>query len=448
MSGPGDFVPHTDSDVEAMLSTIGLASIDELFDVIPAALRDSPVDLPAALSEAEIVSHLGELAARNVPATSGLSFLGGGLYDHYVPAAVRALMSRGEFATAYTPYQAEASQGTLQTLFEFQTMIAELFGLAVSNASLYDGGTALVEAVSLAAMRREARRVLLTAGVNPRYKRVLETYADGLGIAIETLPDTDLGTEADAVAEAARDEPVLALVVQQPNTHGFLEDAAGLATAASEAGAAVIGVADPMTLGVLAPPGEWGAQIALAEGQAVGNPIAFGGQCVGLFACDEQFARHMPGRLVGETVDAEGRRGYVLTLQAREQHIKREKAGSNICTNQTLFALAVAFQLAWLGPVGLRRIGELAGSLAHEAADAIETRTPFRLACERPFVREFALRGPKPAEEVLAELRHRGIWAGPVDEEDPDVFNVALTERRSSADVDALVEALREVGKS
>ncbi len=448
MSGPGDFVPHTDEDIAAMLETIGLASVDELFDVIPVALRDHAVELPPALSEAEVVSHVGDLAGRNVPASSGLSFLGGGLYDHYVPAAVRALMSRGEFATAYTPYQAEASQGTLQTLFEFQTMIAELFGLAVSNASLYDGGTALVEAVNLAAIRREARRVLLTGGVNPRYRRVLETYADGLGISIETLPENDLGTEPGAVAEAARDEPILALVVQQPNTHGFLEDAAGLAGAAIDAGAVVIGVADPMTLGVLAPPGEWGAQIALAEGQAMGNPIAFGGQCVGLFACDEQFARHMPGRLVGETVDADGRRGYVLTLQAREQHIKREKAGSNICTNQTLFALGVAFQLAWLGPEGLRRLGELGGGLAQDAATAIERDTPFRLASERQFVREFALQGPKPAEEVLAELRHRGIWAGPSAEQDADVFNVAFTERRSPADVDALVEALREVGKS
>jgi glycine dehydrogenase subunit 1 len=389
---------------------------------------------------------LSELASRNVPAAGGLCFLGGGIYDHYVPAAVRAIVGRGEFATAYTPYQAEASQGTLQALFEYQTMIAELLGLAVSNASLYDGGTGLVEAVNLAAMRREARRVLVCPGVNPRYRDVLETYSDGLGVLVEELPASDLGTEPDAVA--ARDEPVLAVVVQQPNHYGFLEEAAEIAAAAREAAAVVIGVADPMTLGLVAPPGEWGAHIAVAEGQALGNPTAFAGQCVGLFACDETFARHMPGRLVGETTDADGRRGYVLTLQAREQHIKREKAGSNICTNQTLFALAVAVHLAWLGPQGLRRLGETAAALAHTASERIEASTPFRLASSRPFVREFALRGPRPAVEVVAEMRHRGIWVGPVSREHDDVFNVALTERRTPHDVSELVEGLREVGKS
>lgn len=441
----GDFVPHTPEDVDAMLSTLGLSSIDELFTVIPEGLRDPAISLDAALSEPEVVAHLSELASRNAPSGAGANFLGGGLYDHYVPAAVRALASRGEFATAYTPYQAEASQGTLQALFEFQTMVAELLGLAVSNAGLYDGGTGLVEAVNLTAMRAPARRVLVCPGVNVRYRRVLDTYADGLGIAVEGLPETDLGTQAAAVAEATRDEPVLAVVVQQPNAYGFLEEASELAAAAAEANAAVIGIADPMTLGLVAPPGEWGASIAVAEGQALGNPMAFGGQCVGLFACDEHFARHIPGRLVGETVDADGRRGYVLTLQAREQHIKREKAGSNICTNQTLFALATSFHLAWLGPEGLRKVGELSATLAHTAAERIERETPFRVASERPFVREFALVGPKPADEIVAELRHRGVWVGPVA---GDVFNVAFTERRTTDDIDALVEALREVGKS
>jgi glycine dehydrogenase subunit 1 len=445
MSDAGDFTPHTPDDVREMLATLGLSDVAELFATIPSALRDPAIDLPARLAEPEVVRHVTELAARNAPASSGANFLGGGLYDHYVPAAVRALASRGEFATAYTPYQAEASQGTLQALFEYQTMVAELFGLDVSNASLYDGATALVEAVNLAAMRRDARLVLVCAGVNPRYRRVLDTYAGGLGITVEVLPENDFGTEPGAVAEAARDEHVLAVVVQQPNTYGYLEEAGDLALAASEVGAVVIGVADPMTLGVVAPPGEWGAQIAVAEGRALGNPMALGGQCVGFFACTNEFARHMPGRLVGETVDADGRRGYVLTLQAREQHIKREKAGSNICTNQTLFALASAFHLAWLGPVGLRRAGELSSELAHAAATLIESNTEFRLASERPFVREFALRGPKPATEVASELRHRGVWVGPVSAD--QVFNVAFTERRTLADVDALVEALREVGK-
>jgi glycine dehydrogenase subunit 1 len=442
----GDFVPHTPEDVAAMLEVIGASSVDELFAAIPPALRDPSISLVDALPEPGVVAHLKALASRNVPAGEGVNFLGGGLYDHYVPAAARAMQSRGEFATAYTPYQAEASQGTLQMIFEFQTMIAELFGLSVSNASLYDGGTGLVEAVNLAAMRRDGRRVLLCGGVNPRYRRVLETYADGLGIEIEVLPTTDLGTEPGAIAEATRDEPVLAVVVQQPNAYGFLEDAAGLAAAADEAGAVVIGLTDPMTLGIVAPPGEWGAAIAIAEGQALGNPMAFGGQCVGLFACNDEFARYMPGRLVGETVDTEGRRGYVLTLQAREQHIKREKAGSNICTNQTLFALGVAVHLSWLGPGGLQRVGELSSTLAHRAAARIDKETNFTLASSRPFVREFALRGPKAPRETLDELRHRGIFAGPVL--DDDTFNIAFTEKRDAHDIDLLVEALAEIGKS
>lgn len=446
-SNAGDFVPHTEDDIREMLAVVGRASVDDLFDVIPADLRDPHIDLPAALSEPELVRHVSELASRNAPAAGGLNFLGGGIYDHYVPAAVRALVSRGEFATAYTPYQAEASQGTLQALFEFQTMIAELFGLSVSNASLYDGGTALVEAVNMAAARRDARRVLVAPGVNRRYRAVLETYSDGLGIEVEVLPETDLGTEPGAIAEAVRDEPILAVVIQQPNAYGFLEDAFELAEATRDADAVVIGIADPMTLGIIAPPGEWGAHVALAEGQALGNPMAFAGQCVGLFACDDSFARHIPGRLVGETVDADGRRGYVLTLQAREQHIKREKAGSNICTNQTLFALAVAVHLAWLGPDGLKTIGENSHALAHAAAGHIDNDTPFRIASSRPFVREFALRGPKPAAEVVEQLRDRGIWAGPTHPEHADVFNVALTERRTLAEINALVEALKEIGK-
>ncbi len=445
LPGPGDFVPHTPDDIEAMLGVIGASSVDDLFSMIPSALRDPAIDLMDALPEPGVVAHLKSLAARNAPAGEGITFLGGGLYDHYVPAAVRAIQSRGEFATAYTPYQAEASQGTLQMLFEFQTMIAELLGLGFSNASLYDGGTALVEAVNLAAMRRDARRVLLCGGVNLRYRHVLETYADGLGIELEVLPLNDLGTEPGAIAEATRDEPVLTVVIQQPNAYGFLEDAHGIAAAASDAGAVVIGVADPMTLGLVAPPGEYGAQIAIAEGQSMGNPVAFGGQCVGLFACDDEFVRHMPGRVVGETVDAEGRRGYVLTLQAREQHIKREKAGSNICTNQTLFALGTALHLSWLGPQGLRRVGELSSAYAHQAAARIGAQTNFELASSRPFLREFALRGPKPPREVLAELRHRGIFAGPAF--DDETFNLAFTEKRDARDIDALIEALNEIGK-
>ena len=447
MSGAGDFVPHTEDDIREMLEVIGVSSVDDLFEPIPQALRDPAIDLMEPLSEPELVRHLSALASRNHAAASGMNFMGGGAYDHYVPAAVRALVSRGEFATAYTPYQAEASQGTLQALFEFQTMIAELFGLSVSNASLYDAGTGLVEAVNMAAMKSDARRVLVGSGVNPRYRRVLETYSDGLGIDVEVLPESDLGTDPKSIEDASAGEQILAVVLQQPNRYGFLEEAAEIAQQAETAGAVMIGIADPMTLGIIAPPGEWGAKIALAEGQALGNPLAFGGQCVGLFACGPEFARQIPGRLVGETVDTEGRRGYVLTLQAREQHIKREKAGSNICTNQTLFALAVAVHLAWLGPVGLKKLGNDAFQKAHLAAGLIDRDTPFRIASSRSFVREFAVRGPLPAAEVIDELRGRGIWAGPSSTDHDDVFNVALTEKRTLSDIAELVEALREIGK-
>lgn len=426
-----------------MLGVIGVKTIDDLFAVIPADLRDAPIDLPPALSEPEVVSHLSALAGRNTPSSGGLSFLGGGLYDHYVPACVRAIASRGEFSTAYTPYQAEASQGTLQYLFEFQTMVAALFGLSAANASLYDAGTGLVEAVNLAAARSKARRVVLCPGVNPRYRRVLETYAGGLGITLDVLPESDFGADASALSG----DDLLALVVQQPNFYGVLEEAEDLAAAAKAAGAVTIALTDPVSLGVIAPPGEWGAAIAVAEGQAVGNPVAFGGQCVGLFSCDDTFVRHMPGRLVGQTVDVNGSRGYVLTLQAREQHIRREKAGSNICTNQSLFALMVTVHLSWLGPQGLRHVAEASSAAAAHAASRIESSTAFRLASQRPFLREFALKGPKRARVVLDELHARGIWAGPASTVHDDVFTLAFTERRTAADIDALVEALTEVGK-
>lgn len=359
------------------------------------------------------------------------------MYDHYVPACVRAMTSRGEFATSYTPYQAEASQGTLQALFEFQTMVAELFSMSAANASLYDAGTGLVEAVSMAISARSGNKVLVCGGVNPRYTSVLKTYAGGLGIEVEVLPESDFGTDPSVIAS-----DVLAVVVQHPNVYGVLEEVRDLRAASGDA--IVIAVCDPVSLGLLEPPGQWGARIALAEGQSVGNPMAFGGQCTGLFACDQSLVRSIPGRLVGETVDSDGRRGYVLTLQAREQHIRREKAGSNICTNQSLFALAIAVHLSWLGPIGLATVAELSASAARYAAGRIAAETEFELATARPILREFPVKGPRPAEEVIGELRDRGIWAGPAH---GDVFTLAFTERRTHPQIDELVTALKEIGK-
>lgn len=437
MSDTNDFTSHTPEQIAEMLSVIGVRSVDDLFVSIPEKLRINELTLPRPMSEPEVARNLKSLAAKNRPAGSESCFMGGGFYDHYVPAVVSALASRGEFATAYTPYQAEASQGTLGYLFEFQTMIAGLFGFPAANASMYDAATACVEAVNLVG----AKRVVVAAGVNPRYSDVLKTYAAGLGVTVEFLQPTDFGNTASDITAAAR--PDTCFVIQQPNRWGFLEDVNDLAQAAGDC--PIVAVCDPISLGVLTPPGEWGAAVAVAEGQAVGNPLAYGGQCVGLFACAERYIRKMPGRLVGETQDSDGNRGYVLTLQAREQHIRREKAGSNICTNQSLFALMVTLYLAWLGPRGLEQVAALSNRAARRAAERITESTPFDVVSHRPFLREFAVQSEIPAADVLAHLKRNGIFAGPIIDEFQ--FNLAFTERVGDSEIDQLVDSLGEVPK-
>ena len=425
-----------------MLSAIGHASLDELFDRIPPAVRlDRPLDLPEGASEIAVVEELRGLAGRNRHLDELVCFAGAGAYDHYVPSVVWALAGRSEFSTSYTPYQPELSQGVLRALFEFQSMICELTGLEVSNASLYDGATALVEAVNMARVG-ERRRVLVSAGVDPRLVETLRTYGRGAGYEPEVFP-ADGGPGGAPVVS----DDVAAVVVQHPNVLGILEPAADLFRTAGAGGAKAIQVFDPLSLGVLAPPGELGADIAVAEGQGLGNHLAFGGPYLGLIAARLGDVRRLPGRIVGETVDVEGTTGYVLTLQAREQHIRREKANSNICTNQTLMAIAATVYLAWLGPEGLAELGRQCAAKAAYAADRLTALPGVELVHPgAPFFKEFALRLPRPAEDVVSAVVERGFLAGvPFPPAGDDVLLVAVTERRTREQIDGLAEAVGEV---
>jgi glycine dehydrogenase subunit 1 len=437
------FAPHTDDDVREMLSACGLGSLDGLFDQIPVSVRlDRPLDIPEGVSEMEILADLRRLATRNRHADDLVCFAGAGAYDHFVPSVVWALAGRSELYTSYTPYQPELSQGVLQSLFEYQSMICELTALEVSNASLYDGPTALVEAVHMATTATGRSRVLVSGAVDPRYVDVLETYGRGAGYRPDVFPVEDGRGGGPAIGD-----DVAAVVVQHPNHYGIMEPARELFEAAREAGARAIQVFDPLSLGVLAPPGEVGADIAVAEGQVLGNHLNYGGPYLGVIAARMQDVRRMPGRIVGETLDVDGTTGYVLTLQAREQHIRREKATSNICTNQTLMAVAAAVYMAWLGPGGLRELGRQCASKAAYAAERLaEVEGVELLHPGQPFFKEFALRLPRSADEVRDALLDQGYLAGvPLEDADGHALLVAVTERRTRDEIDGLADAMRKV---
>jgi len=437
------FAPHTDGDVREMLAALGLQTLDQLFDQIPPSVRlNRPLDIPAGVSEMEILADLQALAARNRSADDLVCFAGAGAYDHYVPSVVWALAGRSEFYTSYTPYQAELSQGVLQALFEYQSMICELTGLEVSNASLYDGATALAEAVNLALSSPGRGRVLVSSAVDTRYVETLRTYGRGAGYEPELFEAED---GRGGKPEVAPD--VACVVVQHPNRYGNLEPARELFGAAHTGGARAIQVFDPLSLGVLAPPGDLRADIAVAEGHVLGNHLNFGGPYLGVIATRLDDVRRLPGRIVGETVDVDGKTGYVLTLQAREQHIRREKATSNICTNQTLMAIAATVYLGWLGPEGLVELGRQCAAKASYAAERL-TEIPGvePLFPGAPFFKEFALRLPEPAAQVVDALVDRGFLAGvPLPDADGHALLVAVTERRTRAEIDALASAMREV---
>ena len=430
-----------------MLETLGVASVEELFSPIPEVLRLRTVDLPTGLSEPEVRADALGLAAGNRPC-GPTSFLGAGCYQHFTPAAVRALTSRSEFATSYTPYQAEVSQGTLQSIFEFQTAICELTGMDVANASMYDGPSATAEAAFLALRQTKRECTLLSAGLHPETREVVSTYASGPGLPVRVLPldPSGGGTRVPPPGDLA---DVGALVVQQPNFFGVVEDLAPLAAAAHEAGALLVVSQNPMTLGVLETPEALGADIAVGDVQVFGNSMSFGGPSAGYMACRQTYLRGLPGRLVGQTVDSDGHRCYCLTLQAREQHIRRAKATSNICSNQALNALAATIQLALLGPVGLRELGEICLRRAHHLQAGLAALTGVRPLFSGPFFHEFALRLPGEAAEFARAMRARGVDPGvPLgrfDQAWSDVLLVAVTEVNTPAALETYLAAARDV---
>ena len=450
MSHP--YLGLTDDDRSAMLATIGVDSIDELFRDLPRAVRlGRELDLERALTEHELAAHLTELAGRNVDTTRELSFLGAGIYDHYVPAVVDAVLQRGELLTAYTPYQPEMSQGVLQAIFEYQTAICELTGMDVSNASGYDGTTVAADACFIAKHATGKARIVVTEATNPQIRQVVKTYAPGFGLEVVEVPHSDGTTDPDELRAAA--EGAAAVIFQQPNMFGCLEPARELAAAASDAEALGIAHVDPLSLGVLEAPGAYGCAIALGEGQAAGNFPSYGGPHYGFLAARQGFIRRMPGRIVGETVDTAGRRGYVLTLQTREQHIRREKATSNITTNQTLLALGGLVYLTWLGPQGLRELGETCLALSAYAKQQLQERAGLELVfSEKTTFKEFAVRVGRNARDVVAAARERGVHPGYALGRDyeglDDVLLVAVTEKRTPDEIDRLAEVLAEVARS
>jgi glycine dehydrogenase subunit 1 len=439
------FLSLTEQDREQMLETIGVDSIDELFEQIPVGVRlGQALELEPALSEPELVVHLTELAARNIDTGREVSFLGAGIYDHYVPAVVDAVLARGEFLTAYTPYQPEMSQGVLQAIFEYQTAICELTGMDVSNASGYDGTTVAADACYLARQATGRSRVVLTEALNPQVRQVVKTYAPGFGLDVVELPHRDGTTDPDELRAAAGE--AACVIFQQPNFFGCLEPAPDLAAAANDAGALSVAHVDPVSLGVLEAPGAYGCALAIGEGQSAGNYQSYGGPHYGFLAARSEFIRRMPGRISGETVDSEGKRGFVLTLQTREQHIRREKATSNITTNQTLLALAGFVHLSWLGPQGLRELGETCLALSRYAKERLSDAGLELVFPEKATFKEFAVRVGRPGKEAIRDARAAGIHPGYALGRDyaglDDALLVAVTEKRTTAEIDSLVEVL------
>ena len=446
------YTPHTDAERRAMLSTIGVDKFEQLLKPIPADLRAAPLNLPAALTEADMLRHLSGLAKHNATTESHISFLGGGAYRHHIPAAVSALVARGEFVTSYTPYQPEVSQGTLQVIYEWQSLICELTGLDIANASLYDGATACAEAAAMAVNATGRSSVIAAGTLNPEYLAVLRTYLAAQGLILRVAPVTGGTTDPDLMF-AMLDGDAAAVLVQSPNFYGLIENQVPLAEAAHDAGALYIGCSNPLSLAILAPPGEVGADIAVGEAQPFGVPLQYGGPYVGFLAARETLMRRMPGRIVGASVDNRGNRAYVLTLQTREQHIKRDKATSNICTNEALCATAATIYLAQLGKAGLRDVAELCVQKAHYTAQWIAELPGYSLRFAGPFFHEFVIRCPKPAAQINRTLLGHGIIGGIPLDSGPAVHDagvdlqncmlICVTEVNTRDDIDALAGALK-----
>ena len=445
----GHYVPHTDSEIDSMLAFMGLSSLDELFDAVPAAMRlaAGDLDLSPGLSEFETLDEMGRLAAGNRPCGPDLvCFAGAGAYDHELPAAVKRLAFRSEFVTAYTPYQPEVAQGVLQTLFEYQTLIARLSGVEVANASLYDGASACVEGINLAVAATRHQTVLVSDGVHPNWRAVVETFAAGTGHDIVRAPlhngvtvwDNAVMQNDNSVIERAG-----AVLVQYPNYLGCLEDLTEARRVADRTGALLIVAFDPVAAGLLKTAGSYGADVVVGEGQPFGTPLSFGGPYLGLFACKLEHVRRLPGRLVGETVDTEGRRAYVTTLRTREQDIRREKASSNVCTNQTLIAVCCAIQLGWLGTTGLRELALRSARATRYTRESLLGIDGVEAHNDAPVLREFAVRTPLDPHTLVERMADEGFLAGvPLDD---GGLLVAATERRTRDEIDRYAGAIEKV---
>jgi glycine dehydrogenase subunit 1 len=444
-----NYTPHTDADVQHMLQTIGLRSADDLFAPIPEKLRVKDLKLAPGISEMEVLQIVDGLASKISKQAPDLSFLGGGAYDHFTPSVVDAMISRGEFFTAYTPYQPEVSQGTLRAIFEFQTMMCELTGMDAANASMYDGSSALAEAVLMSVRINGGSRVLLPRSLHPFYKQVIETYVKGINLEIVEIPWTETGGLDIAALKRELNENTAAVVVQNPNFLGVLEALDEIGDVVTPSKAAFVVCVNPMSLGVIRPPGDFGADIVVGDGQPLGLPLAYGGPYVGFFTAREEHLRKMPGRICGQTTDIDGKRGFVLTLQTREQHIRRDKATSNICTNQTLCATAVTVFLAALGPQGMREVGELNWNRAHMALDGLSALEHVSTPFSGPVFNEFVLKVDGKASDVLGRLRAQGISAGiDLGRFYPELDNCILTcvtEKKTEADISRLVDVWRTI---
>jgi len=430
---PSPNLPNTEADRRAMLQEIGVSAVDELFQDVPKKFRNVQFKLPLPLSELELKEELRQLSNLNVNLDDYVCFLGAGYYRHFIPSVVSHITGRSEFYTAYTPYQAEVSQGTLQTIYEYQSLMCQLTGMEISNAGMYDGSTAAAEAALMACRITRRDKVLVLSTINPRYYQVIQSYVSGHNISLEKVEPRLDTLSSDCTS----------LIVQQPNFPGYLEDLELYSQKAHSIGALLIVIADPISLGMLKPPGDYGADIVVAEGQALGNPISFGGPGLGIFTCRKEYLRQMPGRIVGKTVDIEGQTGYVQTIATREQHIRRERATSNICTNEALVALAATVYLAALGKNGLRQVAELCYHKAHYAADAIGKLKGYSLVFKQPFFNEFVVRCPMAPQRINELLFKEKIIGGlDLSHMIDNSMLLCVTETNTKQDIDRLVEIL------
>jgi len=446
------YVPHTEAQVSEMLRAIGVEKFEELIAAIPPEVRlEKGLDLADGLSELEVQQRMHQIGEKNRPAVDAINFLGGGSYDHFIPSGVGAMLGRSEWYTAYTPYQPEVSQGTLQAIYEYQSVICDITGMDVSNASVYDGSTASLEAILLALRSGKKReKVVISAGMHPHTLKVIDTYATTNGFEVVTVPLGPDGRTDPSVLAEVLDDNTAVVSFAQPNFLGVLENAEGLTNAAHDAGALAHVSVYPVSLGMVAPPGQYGADIATGEGQCLGNRMGFGGPYLGVFTVNEKLIRQMPGRLSGQTLDRDGKRGFVLTLQTREQHIRRGKATSNICTNQGLNALAAVVHLALIGKEGFKQVASLCYNKAHYLHDRIAAETKFRPVFDSPFFNEFVVECPIPAQQVVDQLAEKGILGGirlgRFYPEDEKRMLIAVTEKRTRAELDAYLDALKEIG--